>query len=216
MQKLHYGKGSVVVINTRVVVFHIPCHRSLPLFSVLNNGIENYRELYVEPAVSLEKGFAQLTVTLYTLSNYPSVHNQLIRTLFEAWPVVKEEEKRIFWLQISRVAERGRRRPKEILNFGSQTALHEEQGTGNGCMGSWKEFALCTLFISSLSIYSSTHDLWANAFQETLCTRIVTRTDLFIKLFNVCREYLVPQIKVPSLVVGPIGEWGGGRPIVKK
>ena len=33
---------------------------------------------------SIEKGSDQLFVTLYTLSIYPSVHLQLIRTLFEA------------------------------------------------------------------------------------------------------------------------------------
>ena len=33
---------------------------------------------------SLENGSGQLIVTLYTISIYHSVHNQLIRTLFEA------------------------------------------------------------------------------------------------------------------------------------
>ena len=36
---------------------------------------------------SLEKGLDQLNVTLYALSTYPFVHNQLIRTIFEDRPV---------------------------------------------------------------------------------------------------------------------------------
>ena len=36
-----------------------------------------------------EKGSDQLIVTLLTLSIHPFVHNQLIRTLFEARPVVE-------------------------------------------------------------------------------------------------------------------------------
>ena len=39
---------------------------------------------------SLENGLNQLIVTLYTLSIYPSVHKQLIRTLFEAHIVQSE------------------------------------------------------------------------------------------------------------------------------
>ena len=38
--------------------------------------------------MSLEKGSDQLSVTLYTLYIYPSLHKQLIRTLFEAHIVV--------------------------------------------------------------------------------------------------------------------------------
>ena len=41
---------------------------------------------------SLEKGLDQLIVTLYTLSIYPSVHKQLIWTLFEEHIVLQDTE----------------------------------------------------------------------------------------------------------------------------
>ena len=56
------------------------------------------------PAVSLEKGSDHLIVTLYTLAIYPSVHNLLIRTFFEARPLflkmVHQNELRIHILLI--------------------------------------------------------------------------------------------------------------------
>ena len=54
---------------------------------------------------SLEKGSDQLIVTLYTLSTYPSVKNQLILTLFEARLVVPESLKNILDLLRQRVAQ---------------------------------------------------------------------------------------------------------------
>ena len=63
----------------------------------------------------------------------------------------------------------------------------------------WKWFygfmkRVCSVYtVYFFTIYStSAHNHWANAFQETSCTRMVTRTDdLFIKLFTACWEYLL-------------------------
>ena len=49
----------------------------------MRNG-KTHRQIYVVYNVCHEKGSDQLIVPLYTLSIYLSVHNQLIRTLFEA------------------------------------------------------------------------------------------------------------------------------------
>ena len=42
----------------------------------------------------LKKGSDQLIVTLYSLPIYPSVHNQLIRTFFEAWTLYGLKQKK--------------------------------------------------------------------------------------------------------------------------
>ena len=43
----------------------------------------------------LKKGSDQLIVTLYSLPIYPSVHNQLIRTFFEAWTLYGLKQKKV-------------------------------------------------------------------------------------------------------------------------
>ena len=54
------------------------------MYNVHINAIIYFMILSVSYRPSLENVSGQLIVTLYTISIYPSVHNQLIRTLFEA------------------------------------------------------------------------------------------------------------------------------------
>ena len=66
-QNLHLAKHAFYHIYLKILE-----KKELPIQSIYNRP-------------SFDKGSDQLIVTLYTLPSYPFIHNQLIRTLFEAF-----------------------------------------------------------------------------------------------------------------------------------
>ena len=64
--------------------------------------------------VCLEKGSDMLSLTLYTLSIYPSVHNQLIRTLFEAHIVCKDRFISLIYKQKKFESKKDKQTPAKI------------------------------------------------------------------------------------------------------